>query len=146
MNLSNNIKIKDVLPLQGLSSLRTLNLSGNTDITNAEVLYKLRQGGTNITLPSSITLPTNAVVFTNTDLEAAVRSALRISKGHPILPTGEKGIGTLTRLTATRKEIADLTGLEVATGLTTLDLGDNEIEILTPLQNFDEADDPGSGG
>ena len=136
LNLSNNVRIKDVLPLQGLRSLRTLNLSGNTDITNGEVLYKLRQGGTAITLPTGITLPTDAVVFTNTDLEAAVRSALRISKGHPILTTGEKRIETLTRLTATRKEIDNLTGLEGATALTRLDLGDNAIVDLGPLSGL----------
>ena len=44
-------------------------------------------------------------------------------------------ITELTRLTATRKEVDDLTGLEQATGLTTLDLGDNAIVNLGPLQN-----------
>ena len=136
LNLSNNTKIKDVLPLQGLSSLTTLNLSGNTDITNAEVLYRLEQGGTNVTVPSSLMIPTNVVAFRNTALETAVRSALGVLKGYPVLPTGEEGLDTLTRLTATRKEIADLTGLEQATGLTTLDLGDNAIINLGPLQNL----------
>ena len=88
LNLSDN-QIRDVLPLQGLSSLQTLNLSGNDGITNekAEVLYKLDQVGTNITLPTGVTLPAQAeiVVFNNAALEAAVRSALRISKGYPVL-------------------------------------------------------------
>ena len=140
LNLSNNTRIKDVLPLQGLSTLRTLDLSGNTGITmeKASVLYALEQGITNIILPQGIALPdlANIVRFNNTDLAAAVRTALRITKGYPILTTGDKAINTLTRLTAIRKEIADLTGLEVATGLTTLDLGDNAIETLTPLQNL----------
>ena len=136
LNLSNNTKIKDVLPLQGLSSLRTLDLSGNTAITNVGVLYKLVQGGTNV-LPSSLTIPTDAIAFGNTTLETAVRSALGIPKGHPILPTGEKGLDTLTRVAATRKEIDDLTGLEGATALITLDLGqNNEISDLNPLQNL----------
>ena len=132
-----NNRIRDVLPLQGLSSLDTLNLSGNTDLTTekAEVLYKLLQGGTRITFPAGITLPvlTNIVVFNNTALETAVRSALRISRGYPILKTK---ITELERLTATRKEIADLTGLEQAKELTTLDLGDNAIETLTPLKDL----------
>ena len=138
LNLSNN-RIRDVLPLQGLSNLRTLMLAGNTDLTDekASVLYKLRQGGTTIT---GVTLPPVAdiVVFNNVDLEAAVRSALRLPRGYPILITGEKRIDTLTRLTATRKEIADLTGLEKATGLERLDLGDNAIETLTPLRTLTE--------
>ena len=128
--------ITDVLPLSDLTNLRQLNLRQITGITNVEVLYKLKQGGTEIHLSPGITIPTNVVRFTNTDLEAAVRSALRISKGYPILPTGEKGIGTLTRLTATRKEIADLTGLEGATALTRLDLGDNAIVNLGPLSGL----------
>ena len=138
LDLSNN-RIRDVLLLQGLSSLTDLNLAGNTDLTQekVEVLYKLRQGGTNITLPQGIELPDEAeiVVFKNADLEAAVRSALRISRGYPIL---KAKITELKRLTVTRKEIADLTGLEEATGLERLDLGDNAIETLTPLQNLRE--------
>ena len=138
LDLSNN-SIRDVLPLQGLSSLTDLNLAGNMDLTQekAEVLYKLRQGGTNITLPQGIELPNEAeiVVFKNADLETAVRSALRISRGYPILKTK---ITELKRLTVTRKEIADLTGLEEAPGLERLDLGDNAIQTLTPLRNLTE--------
>ena len=138
LDLSDN-SIRDVLPLADLSSLRTLDLSGNDDITNekAQVLYKLQRGGTRITLPPNVTVPTNVVVFNNTDLEAAVRSALRISRGYPILPgDGEKGLGTLMRLTATRKEIDDLTGLAGASALTTLDLGQNAIDDLAPIRNL----------
>ena len=127
-----NNRIRDVLPLQNLSNLETLNLLGNDDITNIEVLYRLAQGGTNITPPAGMTVPTltDIVRFTNPDLETAVRSALRISRGYPILKTK---ITELTRLTVTRKNIDDLTGLEEATELTTLDLGQNEIDTLTPL-------------
>ena len=127
-------QIRDVLPLQNLSSLRELNLLGNDNITNIEVLYLLVQGGTNnITPPVGMTIPTNVVRFANTALETAVRSALRITTGYPILPSK---ITELTRLTATRKAIADLTGLEQATGLTDLDLGDNAIVDLGPLRNL----------
>ena len=73
------------------------------------------------------------MAFGNADLEAAVRSALRISRGYPVLKTK---ITELTRLTATRKGIDDLTGLEDATGLTTLDLGQNVIVNLSPLQDL----------
>ena len=136
LDLSNN-QIRDVLALQGLSLLRRLNLDGNTNLTQekAAVLYKLQQSGTTITLPQGITLPTTAdiVVFNNTALETAVRSALRITTGYPIL-TSE--ITELTNLTATRKQIDDLTGLEDVTGLTRLDLGNNEIVDLAPLQNL----------
>ena len=139
LNLANN-KIKDVLALQDLTSLTTLNLLGNDDLTmeKASVLYTLRQGSppTVITLPDGIELPNlaNIVEFNNANLAAAVRSALRITKGYPVLK--DKIKADLTRLTATRKEIDNLTGLEEATGLTTLDLGDNAIVELTPLENL----------
>ena len=139
LNLANN-KIKDVLALQDLTSLTTLNLLGNGDLTmeKASVLYTLRQGSppTVITLPDGIELPNlaNIVEFNNANLAAAVRSALRITKGYPVLK--DKIKADLTRLTATRKEIDNLTGIEEATGLTTLDLGDNAIVELTPLENL----------
>ena len=134
LNLSDN-RIRDVLPLAVLSSLTTLNLDRNTDITNAVVLYRLRPQTTitGVTVPE----PSTVVAFTNPALEAAVRTALRIPRGHPILPTGDNGLDTLTRLTATRKNIDNLTGLEDATALTTLDLGqNNEISDLSPLRNL----------
>ena len=79
----------------------------------ASVLYTLQQGGTTITLPPNITLPNPAdiVVFNNANLATAVRSALRITKGYPILKgpidDNEKDITDLTRLTASRKTIDD---------------------------------------
>ena len=136
LDLADN-RITDVLALQGLSSLSTLDLSGNTGLTTekASVLYKLEQVGTSITLSRGITLPdaTDIVVFNNAALEAAVRSGLRIRTGYPILTDN---ITDLTTLTATSKQIDDLTGLAAATGLTRLDLGNNEIANLTPLQNL----------
>ena len=66
----------------------------------------------------------NAVTFPDDALEAAVKSALRLGDTDPILDTE---LQDLTRLTATRKNIIDLTGLEEATGLEHLDLGDNAI-------------------
>ena len=144
LNLSNN-RITDVLPLQGLSALRTLNLSGNENLTmeKASVLYTLQQANPriDITLPDGIDLlnPDDIVTFNNPDLAAAVRSALRITKGYPILKgpiADKKDITDLTRLTATRKGIVDLTGLGGATNLTTLDLGDNLIVDLQPLRGL----------
>ena len=75
----------------------------------------------------------DAVVFTDTNLEAAVKSALRIADLDPIL---EDTLLTLESLTATGKQIVDLTGLEEATGLTDLDLGDNAIVTLNPLSGL----------
>ena len=131
-------QITDVLPLAGLTRLTRLVLDGNP-VENPEVLFRLKQAGTRIT---GVVVP-DAVVFGDMALEAAVRSALRLSAHYPI--TAE-AMATLTRLTAARKEITDLTGLEEATGLERLDLGDNAIvdisllSGLTHLENLDLAD------
>ena len=73
------------------------------------------------------------VTFPDTNLEAAVKKALRIAETDDILDTD---LETLTRLTATNKGIVNLTGLEEATGLTDLDLGNNVIVNLGPLSNL----------
>ena len=134
LNLRNN-RITDVSPLVGLTLLRRLVLDGNP-VENPEGLFRLKQGGTRIT---GVEVP-DAVFFADANLEAAVRSALRVSQHLPI--TAEK-MRTLTRLTASRKGISDLTGLEEATGLERLDLGDNEIvdlSLLSSLMNLENLD------
>ena len=75
----------------------------------------------------------DAIDFTDSGLAAAVRSALRIASNAPILPDR---FASLTNLTASRKNITDLTGLEQATELTRLDLGDNQIDDLGPIANL----------
>ena len=72
-------------------------------VENPEILFRLKQAGTRIT---GVAVP-DSVVFADANLEAAVRSAARVSSNLPL--TAEK-MRTLTRLTATRKGISDLTG------------------------------------
>ena len=83
-------------------------------------------------------------MFTDVNLEAAVKRALKIAESDPVLPSD---IAKLTRLTASRKEITSLDGLEDATALEMLDVGQNAITDLTPLsgltsslENLDVAD------
>ena len=128
LDVANN-QITDVLPLAGLTNLTQLNLTGNTGITNPEVLFRLKQGGTTIT---GVTVP-DAVVFRDTALEEAVRKALRLAEHLPILPTNMQ---TLTTLTVSRKSVTDLTGLEEATGLTRLTLSYNAITNVSPLSGL----------
>ena len=127
--LSNN-QITDVSPLQDLTGLSEVDLRGNTNLTNLEALYKLKQGGTYFILPVGFTIP-DSVTFENEALEAAVKSELGIGPDAPILETDLAE--NLTRLIATGKEIDNLTGLEGATALTTLDLGQNAIASIDPL-------------
>ena len=140
LDLSDN-NIGDVSPLRDLTGLVNLDLSGNTNLTNLGALYKLKQGGTTtITLPPGFEIP-DSVTFANDALEAAVKSALGIGPDAPILETDLAE--NLTRLIATGKNIDDLTGLEKATGLTTLDLGQNaivSIDPLGPLANLETLD------
>ena len=128
LDVANN-QITDVLPLAGLTNLTQLNLTGNTGITNPEVLFRLKQGGTTIT---GVTVP-DAVVFRDTALEEAVRKALRLAEHLPILPTNMQ---TLTTLTVSRKGVTDLTGLQEATGLTRLTLSYNAITNVSPLSGL----------
>ena len=139
LTLSNN-QIIDVLPLVELTGLTRLELTNNP-ITNPGVLFPLQQSGT--TQIIGVTIP-SAVVFRDPALDTAVRRALRIAAGETILPDA---LAALTRLTAARKGITDLTGLEHATGLERLDLGQNQnitdisaLANLIRLENLDLAD------
>ena len=94
LNLRDN-EVTDVLPLVTLTGLTRLVLDGNP-VENPEVLFRLKQGGTRIT---GVEVP-NSVFFADMALEAAVRSALRLSAHSPITAAA---MATLTRLYS-RKE------------------------------------------
>jgi len=82
----------------------------------------------------------SAVVFADPNLEAAVREAIAKPED-PIYPSDLDG---LTSFNATGKNIADLTGLEHATSLTQLYLGDNvwisDISALAGLTGLEQLD------
>ena len=124
LTLSNN-QITDVSPLVSLTNLETLDLTGNTGITNPAVLYSLQAGGTQI----DITVP-DSVVFSDMALADALRRALGLAADAPI-PSDR--LSTQTTLTAANQGIADLTGLENAASLTRLTLSNNEIMNIVPL-------------
>ena len=67
------------------------------------------------------------------NLENAVREALELPAGETIT---KQDMLRLTRLKATKREIAGLTGLEHATNLKYLELAGNRISDLTPLANL----------
>ena len=64
------------------------------------------------------------------NLATAVREALRLDPSESIW---QKKLRKLKTLKVLRSNIKKLTGLEEATGLTTLDLSQNQIEDVTPL-------------
>ena len=72
------------------------------------------------------------VAFIDPELEAAVRDAIAVATG----PIYSSDLGELTQLDASARNITDLTGLEYATSLTTLNLVSNQISDISPLANL----------
>ena len=143
--------ITDLNPLSNLVNLVKLRLHGCiyiTDISplanliNLEKLY-IRQLPISDYSPldglSLIELhrdyPCEFVEIPDPNLEKAIREELQLSDGNSITP---QQMLRLTRLTAIRSEIADLTGLECATNLESLGIWGNRIVNLTPLANLTE--------
>ena len=67
------------------------------------------------------------------NLRTAVRSALKIGSNDTLT---EADMTALTRLTARKKKISNLTGLEKATNLKQLDLRDNKISSISTLSGL----------
>jgi internalin A len=89
------------------------------------VLATLWGGGTAEARPLAIAIP-------DPGLEAAIRDAL----GKPAGEITEADMATLTSLDARERGIQDLTGLELATNLTFLQLFDNQVTDLSPLSSL----------
>ena len=73
------------------------------------------------------------VNFSDTNLAAAVRSALNLAENAAIPQTS---LAALILLNANNKDITTLTGLEYATGLTNLSLDKNNIVDISPLSGL----------
>ena len=73
------------------------------------------------------------VNFPDSNLAAAVRTALGLAEGADIPRTS---LQELTVLYAASAAITDLTGLEEASGLRTLTLSENQIRDITPLRDL----------
>ena len=80
-----------------------------------------------------VPIPEFEVVIPDANLRAAVRSALELAEGDTL--TEQRMLGLIT-LSASGASISNLTGLEYATVLRTLNLGTNHIQDLTPLENL----------
>ena len=145
LSLSDN-QIIDIKPLENLTQLQTLYLTNNqiSDVTPLAVLVNLARlllEGNSLDDTSPLTVLTNltnvdveitepAVSVPDTALAGAIRSELGLEGEEPIT---EAAMQTLTQLNASDMEISDLTGLEYATNLQTLELENNQISDITPL-------------
>ena len=113
---------------------------------DVSTIADVNAASTTVTMNGNYSITANfeegAVTFADPNLEAAVREAIAIPEG-PIYPSDLEG---LTSLSASVKNIADLTGLECATSLTLLLLRSNQISDVSPLANLTSLAELGLGG
>ena len=131
--------VEDVTPLSGLTTLKRLylryndnlidDLTDSRQLANARQLVKFKVAKVSV----DITLP-RAVTFRDDDLVTLLRNRLSLQIDDPIFPVDMETLTTLSAPNPLSDEtIANITGLETATGLTTLNLAGHEISSLTPL-------------
>ena len=152
LTLSDN-QIIDISPLESLTALRSLTLANNQIreisplVANSGIgtgATVVLTGNPLINLATSQQIPAltargatvssdpTVVTFTDSSLEASVRSAL-------VQPTGDLlsiDLGFVSTLDAVNKGITSLSGIENMTSLTELLLDDNSISDLAPLGNL----------
>ena len=122
--------ITDITPLIGLKNLKKLSLADNP-FHDFSTLLELEGVELDLDIDLSRLDELNIVVeVPDPNLKQAIREALQLPEG--ILIT-QLVILRLTRLRATDIGITDLTGLEYAINLDTLDLGNNGIRDVRPL-------------
>ena len=152
LELGNNF-ISDISPLKGLTNLVRLELHNNfiSDISPLVANTGLGRGDTvlvegNLLNPVSINthIPTlisrgvrvdfdKLVDIPDSNLRTAIEKALGKASGAPITTEDMKH---LPQLIAPNASITDLTGLEGATNLTLLELGNNFISDISPLKGL----------
>ena len=110
----------------------TLTVTPQTGQTGTTTLTVTATDDTGFTATTNLPLTVfyaPPVVFPDTNLEAVVRNTLGLLTG----PLTTDDLQTLTYLTASYLSISNLTGLEWATNLTTLDVSGNPITNFSPL-------------
>lgn len=148
-------QISDIRPLSGLTNLTSLAL-GDNQISDIKPLVDNLGIGSGDTVDLTInpldgsslgiyirTLEGRGVtllydsnleaVFPDPNLEQAVRDRLNIPDPQKLFKADLRG---LNQLVATRRGIADLSGLEYCTTLSELNLSYNQISDVSPLQNL----------
>ena len=90
--------------------------------------------GQRLPIDMSALLPdSEPVLIPDANLAAAIREVLNLAPESIITQLDMLGLG---RLRASKKKIADLTGLQYAVNLTYVDLNENLIADITPLENL----------
>ena len=152
LELHNNF-ISDISPLKGLTNLRRLELHNNsisdisplvanTGLGPGDVIIvngnPLNNASINTHIPTLISRGVRVdfdklVDIPDSNLRTAIEKALRKASGVTITTEDMKH---LPQLIAPNASITDLTGLEGATNLTLLELGNNFISDLSPLKGL----------
>ena len=121
--------IVDVSPLANLENLMDLKLAGNA-IRDFSPLFGLDLKNVDIDIHTLQELAAVEVEIRDPNLERAIRERLGLLD---VISLTQADMLQLGGLDAKGKQITDLTGLEHATNLTWLDLGDNDIRDLHPI-------------
>ena len=127
LHLQDN-QIRNVSPLSKLIKLTELRLADNPiqDAYTLASLKNLKEVDIKITAPP----PATPVVIPDKNLAAAMQEALGLGAKTTIT---KQALRNLTEFRPSNRQISDLTGLEHATKLTILDLGQNQITNFTTL-------------
>jgi len=109
-----------------------LNWTGDVDD-----IANVNDAATSVTVNRDCSITANieqgqAVIFADPNLEAAIREAIDIQDG----PIYASDLEELTSLSASARNISDLTGLEHCIHLTQLDLSHNQIGNVVPVANL----------
>ena len=124
--------ISDVSPLRNLTKLTKLYLTGNplnsSSINDHIPAFKRSGVAVEFDLSGQVHIP-------DAKLRAAIEAALGKTTGEPITKA-EMTTLPVNRLRADKAGIRDLTGLESATNLRSLDLDYNSISDVSPLRNL----------
>ena len=126
-------QITDVNPLVGLRNLRILRLARNPIQDTSPLATLIQQNpGLDLDVPP-ISPQDDSVTFADSNLETAVRTALRMTASETIT---KESMLSLFFLEAYDRRITSIQGLEHATNLIALDLGKNAIADISPLSGL----------
>ena len=125
-------QIVDVSPLVNLTQLTNLTIANNP-ITDFRPLFGLNLQSVDIDIHESQELASSDVEIADPNLKQAIRATLGLSDEVALT---EAEMLRLVRLKPTEAQIQDLTGLEYAKNLKTLDLAANDISDITPLSTL----------
>ena len=117
-------QISDISVLAGLINLESLKFAGNPITDTSSVVNLPKLSNVDIEIPS---------IIPDANLRTAVREALDLEENLRITPNAMK---KLSILNAPNLEITSISGLEHATNLRSLSIGNNQISDISPLTDL----------